>query len=368
MKIIHAIASFEVGGGEMLALRLASYQRSRGEDVSVCALSEQGPLREHFEKAGVKTIVLEKSAGFDIGSYARISLFIAKYRPQVIHTHNPQTLVYFAPVAKMMRIRVIHTKHGDAIDTPRRMALRRFAAHFVNAFVSVSEQTDVFARYHQEANPQKLYVIENGVDIHAQKPNQLGRNSLRKQLGLTPDDFVIGTVGRLEAVKNQELLIDAACSLILEEAERSTYLLIVGDGSQRTFLEDKIKALKLDSHIKLLGYRSDITRCIAAFDTFALSSHTEGLPLALIEAMAVGRAIVSTDVGGIRLALNGQGILVSAGDKEALNKAFRRLRDEPKLADSLGEHAKKEAIKRFAFEKMARKYNQLYNGDTNINE
>lgn len=356
MRIVHALASYEVGGGEMLALRLAGWQRRAGHDVSVVALDAAGPLAERFEAAGVATQVVAKRPGFDLTLFPRLSAFFLRRRVDVVHTHNPQTLVYAAPAAKALWRGVVHTKHGEAADTGRRLGLRRAAATCVGAFVSVSADTDRFAREHGEAAPQKLHVVENGVELSLYVRDGALRRSARQELGWSEETFAIGAVGRLQPVKNYGLLLRAAAPLLGPERR----LLLLGDGPERGSLEQLAGELGVTSQVHFLGYRSDVPRWLQALDCFAISSHTEGLPLVLIEAMASGLPAVSTAVGGIPAVLEGCGVLVPEGDEEALRVALQSLADDPGRADELAAAGLERVRGRYAFAAMAERYEQIY--------
>jgi glycosyltransferase involved in cell wall biosynthesis len=359
LRIVHALASYELGGGEMLALRLATHQRRCGHEVHVVSLAAGGPLRERFDAAAVKTHVVAKRAGFDVTLFPRLWAFVARHRAKVVHTHNPQSLVYAAPAAKAALARVVHTKHGEAAEGRRAFQLRRAAARFVDAFVSVSAQTDAFARDHQEAPRQRLHVIENGVELAAYADDLERRRQARAALGVDEATFVIGTVGRLQPVKNHALLLRAAAPLL---ARASARLVFVGDGPELEALRGLAAELRVSEAVTFLGYQQDVPRWLSALDCFAMSSHTEGLPLVLIEAMASGLPTVCTAVGGIPAAVGDAGALVEAGDEAALAAQLASFVADGEAARALGAAGRERVCRRYAFASMATRYEQLYRG------
>ncbi|PID38966.1 MAG: glycogen synthase [Proteobacteria bacterium] len=366
LRIVHALASYELGGGEMLALRLASYQRREGHEVHVVALSDAGPLRERFEEADVRTELVVKRAGFDATLFPRLWALFARRRgllPRqspalVVHTHNPQSLVYAAPAAKAALAQVVHTKHGEAVEGRRAFRLRQGAARFVDAFVSVSRQTDAFAREHREAPRGRLHVIENGVELAAYGDDPQRRAGARAELGVDDETFVVGTVGRLQPVKNQALLLRAAAPLL--SAAQKAKLVLVGDGPELAALQSLASELGVAASVVFLGYQQDVARWLAAFDCFAMSSHTEGLPLVLIEAMASGLPTVCTAVGGIPAAVGSAGRLVEAGDEAALAAALAGFAADRAAARALGVAGRARVEELYAFSVMAERYEQLY--------
>lgn len=356
MNIVHVLQWLELGGGESLALRLAAGQREAGHAVSVLAFTD-GSLGEEFRAHGVDVALMPKKAGFDVSLYSRLALYFWSRRVQVVHTHDQQSLVYAAMPARLAGAKVVHTKHGDTLETARRMALRRLAARAVHAFVAVSPATAETARRHREADPKRMQIIWNGVDLEQFRPDPAQRVAVRRELGLREDAWVLGTVGRHEEEKDPVLLLRAALPLL---SERSA-LCLVGSGSLTEQLRRLQAELPGGRYVHILGKRRDVARLIASFDVFALSSRTEGLPLVLLEAMATGVPVVSTAVGGIPALLerNACGILVPPGDEGALRAALKSLRDDPELARSMGREALGLA-KAFSFEKTADAYLALY--------
>ncbi|MCK5797290.1 MAG: glycosyltransferase, partial [Deltaproteobacteria bacterium] len=308
--------------------------------------------------AAVAAHVVEKKEGFDLSLFARLAIFFGYLRPQVVHTHNPQSLVYAAAPAKAVWARTVHTKHGEAQERGRALFLRRQAARFVDAFVSVSDRTEAFARTHREASGRKLLVIENGVEIPPDRGDPEARSSSREALGIDSAAFVIGTIGRLQAVKNQALLIRASAPLL----RRGGHLIIVGEGPERAGLETLIRSLDVGARVHLLGYQDDVGRWLAAFDCFAMSSRTEGLPLVLLEAMARGLPTVCTAVGGIRAAVGSAGELVDAGDEGGLTESLTRVAGDLEAAAVLGAAGRRRVIERYSLATMVARYDAVYRG------
>ena len=358
MKILHALASYEIGGGEMMALRLARWQHRQGHQVHVVALSGAGPLREHFATEAITTHLVPKGAGFDLSLYWRLAELLARLRPRIVHTHNPQSLVYVAPPARALLRKVVHTKHGEAADSGRRFWLRRGAGALTQGFVSVSAETERFARRHHEALPWLHEVIENGVEVARYAPQPELRRQTRAALGADEQTFVIGTVGRLQPVKNHELLVEAAAPLLGPK----TLLVIAGDGPELAAIEARAQRLGVSEHVRLLGYRADIQALMGAFDTFAMSSRTEGLPLVLLEAMASALPVVSTEVGGIaKVVRHGEyGLLVPEGDAKALGAALAIVREDRLRGEAMGAAGRAAVSQRYSIDAMAERYMALY--------
>jgi glycosyltransferase involved in cell wall biosynthesis len=222
----------------------------------------------------------------------------------------------------------------------------------------VSPETAAFARKRREVDERKLLVIPNGIELGRFHPVPEGRDRIRGELGIAGDAWVIGTVGRVAVEKNHALLVDAAAPLL----GPGTRLVIAGDGALLAALREQVTRLGVADFVHLLGARRDVPDVLNAFDTFVLSSDTEGLPLVVPEAMATGLPVISTRVGGVPSVLDeGQtGFLVPPRDTQALRDRVAQLRADPAGSRALGDRARAAAIARFSAERMQREYLDLY--------
>jgi glycosyltransferase involved in cell wall biosynthesis len=278
---------------------------------------------------------------------------------EIVHTHNPQPLIYGAPAARLAGARAVHTKHGANPDGGRRLLLRRAAARLCGAYVAVSETTAEVARQNREAPDAKLRTIPNGIDLDRFQPDGRERTAVRAELGIPEAAWVVGTVGRLAPEKDQLLLLSAMAPLLGPEHR----LLIVGDGPERPRLEAAAAALGARTgFVFLAGAREDVPRLYQAMDLFALTSRTEGLPLVLPEAMAAALPVVATAVGGIPTVVEegATGYLVPAGDERALQDRLSRLASDRRLGEDLGQRGRARALERYSAERMVREYLELY--------
>ncbi len=355
LRIVHLLASFEIGGAELVALRLAEQQHLDGHHPFMVAFAP-GPLLERARERRVPCFVMHRRERFDATLPLRLATLLRDERAHVVHSHNPAGLVYAAPAAKVARIASVHTKHGEARDLPRRMMLLRGAARLVGAFVCVSSDTRAYAERTGEAPKERLHVIDNGVDTERFRPNPNARRAIREALAVPESVSLLGTVGRLNAVKNQALLLRAAAPLLGEACR----LVLVGDGPERANLEATAARLGITDRVVFAGARADVAEVLAALDVMALSSDTEGLPLVLLEAMACGLPVVSTDVGGIRAALGEAGRLCDRGDEEALRGALRALRDDPTERTRLGLLGRERVVRHHSLRAMHEAYLALY--------
>jgi glycosyltransferase involved in cell wall biosynthesis len=361
MVIAHVLSSFGQGGQEQVATDLARLHRSSGHEILAVSLASgpEGPMGVALRAGGVETGTVAKGQRVDPSLPLRLAAHLRRHRVNVVHTHNPQALVYGAPAARLAGAVVVHTKHGMNPDRTRRLWLRRAAATLVDAYVAVTPRLAARAVEQSDCDPTRLHVIPNGVDTERFAPNPTERVAVRRELGLPEDAWIVGTVGRLSPEKNQALLVDAMSSLL----EERRWLVIVGDGPERAALEGKVMTCGPGGRFAcMLGARKDVERVLAACDAFALSSRTEGLPLGLLEAMATGLPVVSTPVGGIPDVVRhgATGLLFPEGDREGLTRALIALSTDASLSRELGDAGRREVLERYSVDRMARAYGDLY--------
>ncbi len=340
LAIAHVLSSFGMGGQERVALDLAAEQVRRGHRVIAVSIAPppHGILADAFRARGVAVHGVPKGRGVDPRVVLGLARLLRRERIDVVHTHNPQPLVYGAAAGRLTRKGVVHTKHGVNPETGRRLWLRRATGHLAHAYVAVSDATADVARRNHECIASRLSIIRNGIDLDAYRPDAAARKAVRAELGIPEDAWVYGTVGRVSVEKDHALLVRAAGPLL----GPGVRLVIVGDGAEMERVRSE--ARPFDPWVVLAGMRRDAPRLLAAFDAFVLSSRSEGLPIALLEAMATGLPVVSTEVGGVaEVTLHGAAaILVPPNDERSLARALAEVR-EPSRAEALAASARTRA-------------------------
>ena len=360
------IGSFGVGGGERVALDLASGQQRPGVEVLAVSLEEpaDGPMAAEYAARGVEIVRVHKRpggalTGVDPSLWWRLSTVFTRRGINIVHTHNPPPLIYGAPASFFARAGCVHTKHGANAMPAKRRVLVRAASRFCDAYVAVSATTAAEAARDRDVAGAKLMTIENGIDLSRFAPSPEARAAARAELGLPAGAFVVGTVGRLVREKNQAALVRAMAPLL----SSSVRLVVAGDGAERATVERAVAALgDKASFVSLLGARGDTPRIYAALDVFALSSDSEGLPLVIIEAMASALPVVSTAVGGIAaVVVEGEtGALVPAGDVNALSARLGDLAASPTLGVRWGTEGRRRALAHYSAERMVNDYFAVY--------
>jgi sugar transferase (PEP-CTERM/EpsH1 system associated) len=359
--IVHVVHSLGVGGLENGVVNLVAGANPERRHAVVC-LTSAGPLRARLG-ADVAVWELGKARGHDVRSFARLVRLLRRLRPAVVHSRNWATFDAILAARLAGVPAVIHGEHGrDASDPEgrhrRRRWLRRAASPLVDRFVTVSGDLRRWLVEDVGIPPRKIVTIPNGVDTGRFTPADAA--AARAALGLAADQLVVGTVGRLDPVKNQAGLIQAFGRLAGEYPDAT--LLIAGDGPCEGALRGLGAALGLGARVRLLGERADVPSILAAMDVFVLPSIAEGMSNTLLEAMASGLPLVATRVGGNpELVEDGvNGVLVPRQDPDALVAALRGYVDDPHLRAVHGKASRQRAVAEFGLERMRAAYTGLY--------
>jgi glycosyltransferase involved in cell wall biosynthesis len=329
---------------------------------SICCIGPKGDLADLAENKGVQVFSLEKADGFQWRLIFRLRKLLKRQKVHVLHSHNAGFLLYGAPAARLARkVVMVHTEHGRLLhefDNERMNSIERFLSRWTDAMVAVSEPTRETYVDLTGLDPDRIKVVGNGVDIGRFQIPADAR--LRESLGIQPADHVIGNIARLSIEKDHAGLIEAFSRML--DWSKNLKLLLVGDGEERQNLEALVKKLRIDHKVIFTGIRRDIPALVAIMDIFCLSSRTEGMPLTLLEAMAAGKGIVCTEVGGIPNIIRSgyNGFLVPPEKPEKLAEALFTLVQDRNLAGRMRNAARKDAEKFYSLEKMIQSYENIY--------
>lgn len=326
--IIEGSYSFRVGGSERLAADLLLAFRERGYRVIGAAFYDRtGPIRDQLEAAGIRCVGFDFEGRYRLGRpllQLELIRFFAREKPRVVHFQHALTLNLAGRAARLTRVpRLVMTEHSD--EALRRMP--KYRRQSARACMRVDLVTAVHARLAQyfvtdmRIPPRRVRVIHNGVAVPP-APSAASRVQIRRQLLLAPDDFVFMFLGRLHKDKDLETLLRAAH--LARGRGRTFRVVLVGDGADRHALETLAGNLLLQDIVTFVGMRDDGRALLEAADAFIMTSRAEGVPLALLEAMAHRLPCIATAVGGIpELLDDGCGILVEPGEPEATAQAMQ---------------------------------------------
>ena len=354
-RIVYLVQGLGTGGLERVVLHLAREMVRRGHEVTVCCYDKRGNLADEAEQAGARVEVLLRKGGVDVAYAWRLARWLRRYRPDVLHMHNETALFYGTLAGRLARVPcLIYTEHDGVF--PRSLAARwanRTLVRWLTQAVAVSEAVRDLWCHHDGIDPALVQVIPNGVpDIREAADGQSPRENGR---------FRIGCVSRLSHEKGVDVLIEAFARV--REHVPEAELVLVGDGAERQTLEKRATELGLADHIQFFGMRDDVAQLLTDLDLFVLPSRTEGLPLAVLEAMAASLPIVATAVGGVPQALrHGEaGVLVPPEEPEVLAQAIVRLAANGQHMAHLGSAARKEYEAHYAVSRMVDAYEAIMN-------
>jgi glycosyltransferase involved in cell wall biosynthesis len=299
-------------------------------------------------------------ARVDLLAIAALRGFLRRNRIDVVHAHNLGPLVYggLATRLSFRRPALLYSEHNQIYSASRGTRRKfRYYAKLADAVVAVSD--DLRRTLLGDCGiTAPIHVVPNGIDGSKYSPDR--PSGIRRELGLTPEVRLVGTAVNLSAQKGLTHLLDAAA--IVRRSGTAAHFVIAGDGPLRADLIAYAAAHDLNDSVTFAGYRADVPEVLAGLDVFVLSSLWEGLPLALLEALACGRPIVATSVGGIpEVVSEGEnGFLVPPGDSQALASRILRVLGDPDEARQIGRNNVEKFHQRFSVGTMVAAHEQLY--------
>ncbi|MGQ0721230.1 MAG: glycosyltransferase [Candidatus Eiseniibacteriota bacterium] len=364
LRVMQIALRLDPGGAERLIVDLAR-KLPPGYESLVCCLDSPGEWGAMLAAEGMPVFALQRESGFRPSVAWRIASLVRRHRVGVLHAHQYTPYVY-GSLATMLApgVRLVFTEHGrlsDAGPSSKRRLVNPWLARIPGARFAVCRELREFLI--AEGFPARsLGVIYNGIDLGG-RPEPAGRAPARARLSLPPDRFVIGTVARLDPVKDHAALLEACATI--RAAVPSAHLVLVGDGPERAALERRAGELGVLEAVTFAGSRADARLLLPGFDLYVNSSRYEGVSLTIIEAMAAGLPVVATRVGGTPEVIDDgrTGVLVPPGDPSALAAAAVDLARDPSRRRLLAAAARDEAERRFALERMLEEYAAVYRGE-----
>lgn len=358
----HVIQNLNYGGMERVLQSLVRELPGRGFEIHVVVLEYFGRFAEGLGETATLHQVPRMSK-LSLFRPLELAAMLRRIAPDVVHSHTG-VWMKAARAAALAQVPVmVHTEHGRPMPDRRTdQWIDGLASRSTDCVIAVSESLADLLDRRIVHDRSRIRVIINGVGVSHLRP-AADRFSLRQELGLPTDALVVGSIGRLEPVKNYALAIQALARLgSLPGAEDAAYLLLAGDGSERGHLERLALRLGVASQVKFLGWRSDPERIYGAFDVFTLTSRSEGTSISLLESMSGGVCPVVTDVGGNRAVLGPEleGLLVPDNDEIALAASWRRCLTDSAFRREMGRRAQLRVSAAFSLERMVEQHATLY--------
>ena len=364
MKITHFVENLERGGLERVVINLVQAQREAGHECQVVCLFQKGTLAQELIDVGVEVTVCDKQRGPDVRALLRARRAIARSGCDVLHSHNDVAHYYAVAASVGLKIgRVINTRHGMAakITKGRRAWLYRKSMRATDTVVAVGETVRRF--FVQDGIRPRMGVVSipNGIQVQGfRAANVAAHARLTTTLELPASTFLMGTVGRLNPIKDQAGLIRAFA--LVKQSIPGSALMIIGDGELRAELEAVAVSEGVADAVFFLGARDDVASLLEALDLFVLPSLSEGYSMALLEACAAALPIIATDVGGTGEIVRGgvNGVMVPPSDPGQLASAICGLLRDPQRSAAYGKAGRDWVLAEGSFRTMADRYETIY--------
>jgi glycosyltransferase involved in cell wall biosynthesis len=361
--ILLIIDDASIGGGQQHVLALAERLTARGLNVAV-ACEARGYLVDELYRGTIPHHAVRLPESPSARGLADLAKVIRACGAQLVHTHGGTAGFYGRFAARWVGgIRTVHTYHGIHYLHDRRprarylhRAIDRFLLGWTDEVICVSKSDKDLALREKLALPDHVSVIYNGIDLARFEMSEAGDT----RTGQRNDYFIVGTVGRLHEQKGHIYLLKAAA--LIHQAHPQARFRIIGDGPLRESLEAQSRALGVNGIVEFLGARDDVPAQLRQFDLFILPSLWEGLPYVLLEAMAAGLPIVTTDVGGVMemFADGREGIVVPSRNAHALAAAVVELMGNGARLADLGVNGARVVKERFSLDAMIEQTVDVY--------
>jgi glycosyltransferase involved in cell wall biosynthesis len=361
VRVLHLRSSLGLYGAEGVILTLAREMNREGHTAIIGVLADRRhphvSLRDRAATEGLETEAIDVAGRVDFGAVLRLAWLLRQRGVELLHAHDYKTTIMGVPAAALARVPLVATLHGDTAES---QAVRFYewlnyrALRFCRRVVAVSPQLRDHAAGFVAAA--RLVQIDNGVDTVTLRARVTPGRDLRAEIGVPPEGPLLGMVGRLAPEKAHATMIEALARL--DAPGPPPHLVIVGDGPLRLDTEAAARRHGVASRVHLLGARTDLADIYAALSVLIQPSLTEGLPLVVLEAAALGVPVVASRVGAVPTVLEegAAGVLVPAGDVGALAAAVGGLLREPVRAGALAARAAAVVESRYSARAMTTRY------------
>jgi glycosyltransferase involved in cell wall biosynthesis len=375
-RILRVIARLNVGGPAVHATLLTErLDPSRYRSVLAAGREDEaeGNYLTLYGKTAeglvlIPTLGREIRGGQDLVAFTQLVGLMRTFRPHIVHTHTAKAGTLGRLAAWFCRVPVVvHTYHGHVLQGyfhPAKarlfVAIERWLARRTDRLLAVSEGVRHELLALGIGRPDRFHVMPLGLDLDRFRDAEARRGELRRELGFTEGEFLVGIVARLVPIKAHEVFFRSA-ALVAGRLPGARFI-VVGDGQRRRELEALAGALGLRERVRFLGWRNDLERVYADLDVVALTSRNEGSPVSLIEAMAAGRPVVATRVGGVPdLIEHGvNGALVDVDDAEALARTIEMIAAAPQRGRVMGEAGRQRVVPAFSAARLIADVDRLY--------
>jgi len=362
IKILQTIRQGKIGGGESHVLELVEELNKEYYESIVLSFT-YGPMVDRLKSMGIKTYVIETERPFDFRKWRKVTEILKSERIDIVHAHGTRANSNTYSSAKKLGIPVVYTVHGWSFHPDQGFLLKglrilgeKFLVDKSELTICVSDNNLIDAS--KEFPMKRAEVVKYGINLKKFNP-ALSFPDIRAEFGIDKDTVVIGYVVRMTKQKDPLTLVHA---IALIPSHLNVKFLFIGDGELKESAIKLAKELNVSSKIQFVDFRQDVPSILNGIDVYCLPSLWEGLPIGMLEAMAMGRAVVVTAIDGAKEVIKNMenGILVPVQDPEKLAEALILLIDNPELRKKIGENAAATILSDFNVSKMTRKVESIY--------
>jgi glycosyltransferase involved in cell wall biosynthesis len=362
-KVLHVIDSLDLGGAQTLLLEICKNSDRERFDLEVACMHGRGVFAGEFEKAGIKVHSLSprKWPPLYVPNFLRL---VKKLDPEILHFHLFGSNLIAKPLAALAvkRALIVHDHCNDAgRGNPLLLLADALANRLAARVIAVSGSIRDFLINHEGVAPDQIVTLANGIDARTfVEADSLKLAQARSTLGLPPEAFVFGGIGRLVPQKNFTLFLQVAAQVL--SRHHLAFFVIAGTGPEEQALKAKATALGINDRVLFLGHVSDRLALYHAFDVLLMTSDFEGTPMVLLEAMSCGLPVVASAVDGIADVCKHESnaLLVPARDVQGFASALERVMGEEGLARKLGKNARATILERYEIRGLVRQIEALY--------
>ena len=368
--VLHVLYRFDTGGLENGVVNLLNRMPADQFRHAVLAIDKVVPaFAARLQRKDIGLFELNKPPGHALKLYPRIWRLLRELRPSIVHTRNLAALeTQLVAAAAGVPVR-IHGEHGRDVEdldgtNKKQQFIRRLYSPFVHRYVTVSKELQGYLVDRVGIAPNRVQQIYNGVDTDKFQPAANGRGAIEGCPFQGTEVFIVGTVGRMQMVKNQTLLARAfvRARQVNPEATQALRLVMVGEGPLRAQAQQILDEAGMGPWAWLPGERQDVHLIMRGLDAYVLPSLAEGVSNTILEAMATGLPVIATDVGGnAELVVNLEtGVVIPSEDVEAMASALVSMSCQRAQTALMGQRARQQAQQRFSLSAMTTAYVDLY--------
>lgn len=360
IKILFVIGQLPRAGCEMQLWQLLRCIDKTKFVLKVFCLSQNAPLAKDIRKEGIEVFIIPREHNLEFRRLLKLYKLTKAERPNIVHTFMPAANTYGRIAAKLAGVPIIIASERGAINRNSiQTYINRALVSCCNLIVANANYIAKWITGYQKINHRRVITIYNGVDI-SKFQIKIDADAKRQEIGLNPEEPIVGIVARVHPVKNHKCFLEAARKVLNEY--KNTKFVIVGDGPLMNELKAFARELGISGNVIFTSTRNDVPELLLIFDVSVLCSLSEGMPNAVLESMAAGKPVIVTNVGGCpEIVEDGKtGFIVPSNDSTALAGKIMALLANQELANKMGQAGRKHVEANFSINKMVKSYEELY--------